>query len=86
MPTISRFYGILIRMYFGDHPPPHFHARYVEQKARCALATGELIDGELPARAERLVREWVVLRRDELDENWRRCAQRVPLDPVEPLP
>jgi hypothetical protein len=86
VPTISSFYGILIRMYFGDHPPPHFHARYGEHKARCAIATGEVVDGELPARAGRLVREWASLHRDELEENWRCCEQRVPLIPVEPLP
>ncbi len=86
MPTISSFYGILIRMYFGDHPPPHFHVRYGEHRARCAVATGELIDGELPRRAQRLVREWALLHASELDENWRRCEQRLPLSPVEALP
>lgn len=86
MPTISAFYGILIRMYFGDHPPPHFHVRYGEHKARFAVPSGELIDGELPARATRLVREWAALHEDELQENWSRCEQRLPLQPVEPLP
>jgi hypothetical protein len=84
VPTISSFYGILIRMYFGDHPP-HFHVRYGEHKARFEVATGDRIDGDLPPRAERLVREWADLHRTELEENWRRCEQRVPLDPVEPL-
>lgn len=86
MPTISSFYGILIRMYFGDHPPPHFHVRYGEHKARFAIATGDQIDGELPARAARLVSEWANLHGDELEENWRRCEQRLPLKAVEPLP
>lgn len=85
MPTVSRFYGILIRMYFGDHPPPHFHARYGEHRARCALVTGEVIEGELPTRAERLVAEWASMHRAELEENWHRCERRVPLAPVEPL-
>lgn len=85
MPTISAFYGILIRMYFDDHPPPHFHARYGEHKARCAIATGELLDGDLPALARRLVQEWASLHRAELEENWRRCERRVPLSQVEPL-
>jgi hypothetical protein len=83
VPTISSFYGILIRMYFGDHPPPHFHVRY--HKARFEIETGDRLDGDLPPRAERLVREWADLHRAELEENWRRCEQRVPLDPVEPL-
>lgn len=85
MPTISSFYGILVRMYFGDHPPPHFHVRYGEHKARFAIAGGELLDGELPARAERMVREWALLHRDELEQNWRLCERRLPLEPVEPL-
>lgn len=85
MPTICTFYGILIRMYFSDHPPPHFHVRYGEHKARYAIASGDLIDGELPARAERMVREWASAHRPELEQNWRRCEKREPLEPVEPL-
>jgi hypothetical protein len=72
-------------MYFGDHPPPHFHVRYGQHKARFEIATGDRIDGVIPARAERLVREWADLHRPELEENWRRCERRVPLDPVQPL-
>ncbi len=86
VPTISSFYGILVRMYFADRPPPHFHVRYGEHKARFSIATGELLDGGLPARAERLVEEWAALHRGELEENWRRCEQRLPLEPVAPLP
>jgi hypothetical protein len=77
--------GILIRMFFGDHPPPHFDVRYGEHKARFEIATGDRIDGDLPPRAERIVREWADLHRTELEENWRRCEHRIPLDPVEPL-
>lgn len=86
MPTISSFYGILVRMYFGDHPPPHFNVRYGGHKARFAISSGELIDGKLPAPAERMVRGWASLHREELEENWRRCEQRLALQPVEPLP
>jgi len=86
VPTISSFYGILIRMYFGDHPPPHFHVRHGEHKARFAITSAELIEGDLPSRAERMVREWASWHREELEENWRRCERRVPLQPVEPLP
>lgn len=85
VPTISRFYGILIRMYLGDHPPAHFHVRYGEHKARFEIATGDRIDGGLPPRAERLVGEWADLHRTELEANWRRCEQRGPLAPVDPL-
>jgi hypothetical protein len=86
VPTISSFHGILVRMYYGDHPPPHIHVRYGEHKARFAIATGERLDGRLPRAAERMVREWVLLRRAELDDNWIRCERLLPLQPVEPLP
>ncbi len=57
MPEISRFYGIVIQMYFGEHPPPHFHARYAGQSAKVDIDALTLIDGKLPARALGLVLE-----------------------------
>ena len=57
MPEISRFYGIVIQMYFGDHPPPHFHARYAGQTAKIDIDSLAVIDGRLPARALGLVME-----------------------------
>jgi hypothetical protein len=51
MPELSRFYGIVIKMYFGDHTPPHFHAEYAEFEARIAIDTLAVISGDLPARA-----------------------------------
>jgi hypothetical protein len=74
---------IVIRMFVRDHPPPHFHARYGEQRARAAIANGELIDGELPPRA---VREWAAIRRSELEANWERAERMQPVQPIEPLP
>jgi hypothetical protein len=62
MPTISIFYGIMIRMYLGDHNPAHFHAFYGEHEGRILLATGEVIDGYLLRNAARLVREWTLAR------------------------
>lgn len=73
MPTISIFYGIIIQMYWDDHNPPHFHARYGHAKAAFLIATGEVIAGELPPVATRMVREWALLRRAELEENWERA-------------
>lgn len=58
MPTISTFYGILIRMFFSDHAPPHFHARYGEFEATVDIATLGVIEGQLPRRALNLVQEW----------------------------
>ena len=86
MPTISVFYGIVIAMFFNDHDPPHFHARYAERHARVAIDTGDLLDGDLPPRAVRLVKEWAELHRDELEEDWRLAQELQPLRPIEPLP
>lgn len=85
MPTISAFYGIVIRMFIKDHPPPHFHALYGEYRARVAIASGEVLDGELPPRASRLVREWTALHRDELEADWRLAEQMRPLQAIDPL-
>jgi hypothetical protein len=70
VPEISRFYGIIIRMFFNDHNPPHFHATYSEYSAQINIDTGDVINGELPARAHKLVREWVELHRVELVKNY----------------
>lgn len=87
MPRISYFYGIGIWMYWneGTHERPHFHARYGEHQASVAL-DGEIIVGSLPITAQRLVREWVALHRDELAANWRRAAAGESLDRIAPLP
>jgi hypothetical protein len=61
MPTISRFYGILIRMFFNDHAPPHFHARYGEFEATIEIGTLAIIEGQLPRRALILVQEWAMI-------------------------
>lgn len=82
MPTISIFYGISIQMFFFDHNPPHFHARYGRAKALIRLADGEIIAGDLPPTAQRLVREWALARQAELEENWRRAGKGEPLEKV----
>jgi hypothetical protein len=58
MPTISYFYGIYIRMYVTEHPPPHFHAVYGDDVAFIAIESGEVIEGWLPNNAARLVKQW----------------------------
>jgi len=85
VPRISAFYGIVIEMYFGDHPPPHFHARYSGDAAKIEIATGVVISGSLPGRALRLVREWIEQHRDELEANWERAVHFEELEPIEPL-
>jgi hypothetical protein len=71
VPTVAWFYGIAIRMYSRDHPPPHFHVIYGEHEAFVAIETGEVIEGTLPKAAARLVKEWTLARQDQLRENWR---------------
>jgi len=86
MPTISRFYGILIQMYFADHAPPHFHALYAEFEALIDLQTFEVIRGELPPRAMALVLEWAQQHRNELIGDWDLCVQNRMPEKIRPLP
>jgi len=85
MPTISRFYGIRIRMFYNDKHGPHFHANYAEYRALISIADGSIIAGELPVRAYHLVLEWLALRRSELEANWERARRGEPLVEIEPL-
>lgn len=85
MPTISAFRGILIRMYYDDHSPPHFHALYQGHEVKMALETSEILIGELPPRAMRLVLRWAEARRPELQENWERAQRHARLLDIAPL-
>lgn len=85
MPTISWFLGIAIQMYYDDHPPPHIHVRYNEHQARFEIATGSLLSGGVPARARRLVQEWIELRRDALLSNWARMELGEQMERIEGL-
>lgn len=71
MPIIARFYGILIKMYFKEHGVPHFHAIYGEYNGVFQIQTLEMLEGDLPQRAERLVREWGERYRGDLLEMWK---------------
>lgn len=73
MPTIAYFYGIAIRMYFLDHPPPHFSAEYSGHHANVSIETGEIIKGHLPRNAARIVKEWALEHQTELMANWDRA-------------
>ncbi len=70
MPEISRFYGITIKIFFGDHPPAHFHAIYGEYNALISIEAITVIEGDLPNRAEKLVLEWAELHQAELLKMW----------------
>ena len=85
MPEISRFFGIVIQMYYGDHDPPHFHVRYSGQKALIAIETLEVLRGQLSPRAVSLVREWAALHRAELLDDWNLAKAEAGLKAIAPL-
>jgi hypothetical protein len=85
MPEISRFYGIVIQMYFGDHPPPHFHALYAGSRAVINIQNLSLIEGHLPPRALGLVIEWASLHQAELISAFTQAQQMQRPPKIEPL-
>jgi hypothetical protein len=85
MPTISEFFGILIRMYYDDHSPPHFHAYYGGHEAIVSIETMTVLEGALPRRAKALVIEWAVEHRQALLDDWQLAEQHQPLNKIEPL-
>ncbi len=72
MPVLSRFYGIVIRMYFqqAEHNPPHIHALYGEDMAAIDIQTGEVLEGHLPPKALAMVREWSAIHKNDLLHMW----------------
>ena len=84
MPIISRFFGILIYMYWRDHAPPHFHARYGDDEIIVGIETGD-VTGRMSSRSVALVQEWRKLHKDELLENWKLAEQKKALNKIEPL-
>lgn len=84
MPEISRFLGIVIRMYYRDYAPPHFHAEYGDHEITVEIESG-IVAGEFPKRALRAVLDWYDLHRDELLEDWQLARQEQPLNRIEPL-
>lgn len=85
MPTISMFYGILIQMFYNDHAPPHFHARYAEYQGIIDINTLKMLEGDLPRRALGLVLDWAELHQDELLADWGLCTKRQRPNKIEPL-
>jgi hypothetical protein len=85
MPEISRFFGIVIAMYYDDHAPPHFHAIYGSEKAEVSIDPIGLLKGSLPPRALALVMEWAVVHQAELAVNWDLRTAGTELNRIEPL-
>jgi Domain of unknown function (DUF4160) len=85
MPTISVFYGIIIRMYHRDHEPAHFHAFYQGNEAKIDIENLRLMAEHLPHRALDLALDWADLHQNELRANWRLARQRRPISNIDPL-
>jgi hypothetical protein len=86
MPEVSRFYGIVIQLFYGDHLPAHFHVTYSGQKAKIDIESLSLMEGSLPPRAMGLVVEWATIHHDELREAFRKAAALEQPQKIAPLP
>ena len=85
MPYVSMFFGIVIRMFYKEHNPPHFHAEYQAQEASFDF-DGNIVEGKMKSRtAQRLIREWAGLHREELMRNWERAAAKETIEKIDPL-
>lgn len=85
MPELSRFYGIIIGMYYDDHPPAHFHVQYGEHQAKIQIDTLAVIRGSLPGRALGLVVEWASQHQEELLDRWHAAENHEELLKIQPL-
>lgn len=85
MPEISRFFGIVIAMYYNDHAPPHFHARYGEEKVEIDIQSLSVLAGQFPPRALGLVIEWASLHQAELLADWDLAQKNRMVNDIDPL-
>ena len=85
MPEICRFFGIVIKMFYDDHLPPHFHAEYGEYRIRVNVSTLSVTEGRFPPKALGLVMEWASLHQEELLKVWERAMRKEPLGKIAPL-
>lgn len=85
MPEISRFYGIVIAMFYDDHNPPHFHAFVGDSQAVFSIQSMKILKGNIPRKSHKSVIEWGVKNRERLLENWYLSIERKPLIPIPPL-
>ena len=85
MPEISRFFGIIITMYYSDHQPPHFHVRYGDSKAQITIETISILNGTLPPRVFGLVAEWALAHQNELRDDWQPVQNEAMPNKIDPL-
>ncbi|MCI5129993.1 MAG: DUF4160 domain-containing protein [Candidatus Electrothrix sp. EH2] len=85
MPEVSRFYGLIISIFYDEHNPPHFHARYGKNKVVIDIRTLELLEGKVPPRALKMIKEWAVQHRQELMHGWELAQANKPPGRIAPL-
>jgi hypothetical protein len=85
MPEISRFYGIIIRMFSDEHNPPHFHAEYAEYKATFSIETGQMIQGDMPQNKAILITAWAIIHKEDLINNWDALLEGIGAEKIDPL-
>lgn len=85
MPEISRFLGIIIKMFYDEHNPPHIHAFYGNYKATFSIRTGQMIEGRFPPKKSALVTAWVVIHENELMNNWKAMTEGKKANKINPL-
>ena len=85
MPQISRFFGIIILMYYDDHNPPHFHVGYGSEECLIRIDNLTVIEGKIPSRALGMVIEWATQHQNDLIANWDRAKALQTLNNIEPL-
>ncbi len=85
MPILSTFYGMIIRVFHNDHNPPHIHVQYAEMKAIFEIRTGKMIDGKVPPRLQKLIKEWLALNQVEILTAWNIAQQQKIPKRVKPL-
>ena len=85
MPEVSRFFGIVVRMFHREHAPAHFHAEYGSDEVLVNIDTLEVYRGELPPKELAMILRWAAVHHDELRANWRRARREVPLHRIAPL-
>ena len=85
MPEISRFLGIVIKMFIREHNPPHFHAFYGGHTAVFSIETGQMVQGDFPSKKAALVTAWTIIHQKELLKNWNSLSKGLEAQKIDPL-
>ena len=85
MPELSRFLGMIVRMYIREHNPPHFHVFCGEDVAVFSIQTGKMIQGKFPHKKAALVTAWTIIHQKELLKNWNNLLKGIEVEKIEPL-